>query len=122
MSKEDKMKQCPPPKELIMFILCWSFMLVWFIYPVELHFRKLISLEKQMSIGDSFLVRDGSSCSFPPLSTEALSGLNMCWPCKCFHGLHEFICASVLLCPEDAFFLVSSISSYYYNVSAFWSA
>lgn len=39
----------------------------------------------------------GISCLIPSLSEEAPSGLDLCWPCVCYHSLCEFIWRSFLL-------------------------
>jgi len=68
-------------------------------------------LGKQMSVIDSFLVWDGSSCPLPLLSTGTLSGLNLWIPCSSCYSLCEFKFASVLLCLEGTFCLESSFLS-----------
>jgi len=50
---------------------------IWLIYPVTLHWRKLISLSQQVSIASSFLDRGGTLCPFSLLGTVILSGLNL---------------------------------------------
>lgn len=56
-----------------------------------------------MSIRDSFLVRGGSLCLLPTLSTGSLNGLNLGRPCSCCHSLCGFISLSLLLCLETLF-------------------
>jgi hypothetical protein len=40
---------------------------VWLIYPVELHWKQLVSLCHCLSVADSFLVRGGTQCLLSPL-------------------------------------------------------
>lgn len=57
---------------------------------------------EQLTIGDRYLIRDGS-WSTSPLSIDAPSDLDLCRLCACCYSLCEFICMSVLLCPNSLF-------------------
>ena len=49
------------------------------------------TLEKtKFSSADTLLVRGGSPCLLPPLSTGIPSGLNLCRSCACCHSLCQF--------------------------------
>lgn len=75
------------------------------------------SLWHSISIAKSFLIRGGIPNLLSPLSAGTLSGLNVL-PVLCATSLFQFICASVLLCPEDSVFLKSYMASGSYNLSA----
>ena len=79
--------------------------------PVRLHWRKQFSFYKWLSIGDNFLLREGSSHLPPLLSAGTPTGLKLCRPCG-------FICTSVVLCLEGIVSLASSIPSDSYCSSA----
>lgn len=87
---------------------------MWFIYLLSLHWRKLIFfLCKQWSVGDSCLGMD-------LLSTFPSQHWNSAWlgprrPCACCLGLWVSVCQ---FCCVWSFFLVSSIPSGPYNLSA----
>lgn len=76
---------------------------------------------EQWPIGDSFLLRDGSSCPFPTLNNGTLPSTNLCWPCSYCHNQCGFVFVSVLLCLKDTASLMSSNPSCSYNLSAFFS-
>jgi hypothetical protein len=65
---------------------------MWFIYPVRLHWKKLIFLCKWLSLGD---IASGAIWLEPVQAST------------CCHSLCDFIYVSVLLCLEDTVSLVS---------------
>lgn len=81
--------------------------------------RKVIFLDQQVSIVDSFLVWLGILCptTHAPRS-RTLSGLNMNSSCVYCHSLCEFTCTSILLCLTDSFFLKLCFNSISYKHSA----
>lgn len=80
---------------------------------------------QEVTNGDSFLVRDKSSCPVSTLSTGTPSDLKLWKSCECFHSLCEFLCTLASLCVEDTVLLVSTIYSGSDNLpasSSTWTA
>lgn len=73
------------------------------IYPAILHWRNQCFLHRQMSVADSFLLRGGSPCLLPTLSTVAQSDLNYAGSVCAAIASKLLLCTSVLLYLEDAF-------------------
>lgn len=85
-------------------VVCWATipehqvcLAVWLIFPVTLHWKKLIFPSQQVLTANSFLVRRGILCLLPLLSAETLSGLNLYRACTYCPSFCEFICGLVLL-------------------------
>lgn len=56
-----------------------------------------LSLCRQLSVANSFLVRVENLCLPPQLSAGAPSALNLCRSCVCYHSLWAHMCTSPVL-------------------------
>lgn len=104
-----------PQKHGVWFVSAdnsWTWALPWvcLINSVRLHKRKKF-FSQQASIMTSFMVRGGTFCPLPLLSTGILSDLNLYKACVCCRSLCVFIPASALLCLEDFVSLESYTTS-----------
>lgn len=90
----------------------------WFVYPARLRRALYFSFE-WLSVGDSFLVRDGRSCQLPTLSARTPFGLDLCRPpCMAPQSLSSYVPQSywfrtpcVLGCPRPRSYTLSPSSS-----------
>lgn len=72
------------------------------IYPVSPHWKKLISPFPAVPMANNFPGRGGTLSLLPFLGAGISSSSNCAVLGVCCHRLCEFICASALLCLEDA--------------------
>lgn len=118
--KNENKKKRRVHKNIIEFVLYWLttecevYPKGWLIYSSEIPLVKnWFSLcQCTVSIVGGFLVRGSPMCPLAPLSAWTLSGLYVLMQVLLsVASLYEFICASVLMCPENMHSLVLFITS-----------
>lgn len=69
---------------------------MWLIYTVRLHWTKHFVVVVCQQVSTAAFDLAGNPCPLPPISSETLSGLNLCMSWVCWHNHSE----SFLLCLE----------------------
>lgn len=109
-------------------ILCWPtisehvvYLWVWLIIPGIFALKKDdFSLSQELSIIDSFLIRDGILCPFPLPHVGILSGLHLCRFCAVCYSLWGHMYASLAVPGKHCFLNLLSLALTIFPASSTW--